>query len=211
MDSKSFDGIARGIAGRSRRAVVGALAAGVAASFGGSGVIVAAPSTAGRHDPGLRLLEQFAQVLENETGDCDALIAAADEFANQHEAELKDLLAEEAAWSPVQRRKRTKRNRARIVAAVQAIHGQLASCSFRGTGTTPSPICQPVGGTSPFGQPGADTCSGCDCGCICPLSSGECAAQCLSCSFTGSSGDCCWCGTCIDHNCSTQCVNCCNL
>jgi hypothetical protein len=208
VDGKIFDGVARDVAGRSRRAVIGTLAAGAAASLGWSGA-AAAPKTAARRDPGLRLLEQFAATLEQETGDCAALTAAADAFANERQTELQTLLADEADWSPSQRRKHTKRNRARIVAAVQAIHAQLASCGFRGA--TESPICAADGGTSPFGQPGEATCSGCDCGCICPLSSGECTAQCLSCSFTGSRHACCWCGTCIDNNCSKQCVNCCDL
>jgi hypothetical protein len=214
VEGSKFDQLVRQ-AGPSRRAIVGTLFAAVVATLS-QPAAAGAKSKRRRHrrrrnnkrtEPGLRLLEQFADALEQETGDCDALASVANTFQQQHEAELQALLDEAAGWTEEERKERTKLNRDRVGAAVRVIQTQLASCGFRGE--APSPICE-EGGTSDLPDPGEATCSGCNCGCICPLSSGECVAQGFACAG-GSHAACCWLGTCIDHNCSKQCENCCHV
>lgn len=218
MEGSRFDQIIRQTGGN-RRAIVGTLLAAAAAPLSRlatAGAKSRRERRRRRHkkkkkqptDKGLQLLEQLAEEMEQVTGDCDALAAAASAFQQEHGEELQSLLEQAAAWTPEEREQRTKANRERIVAAAQSLYAQIASCNFRGE--VASPICE-EGGQSDLPAPGNTTCHGCDCQCICPLSSGECAAQCTSCFVTGDHGVCCWCGTCMDHNCSSQCPNCCKL
>lgn len=215
MDGGRFDVVARlSATGMGRRTLARSLAAGL---LGGAGLPALAERAAAK--PGRRkgpksgrrgvvLFERLAATLERETGDCAALAAAAVAFQQQHQRVLQEILAEEATWSATQRRAAATRDRARITAAAQSLHTMLASCGFRGA--VPSPICL-AGDGEPAPRPGVVACpGGCDCSCICPLSAGDCAEQSFAC-IGGSRDSCCWFGTCVDGNCSSQCVNCCDL
>ncbi|MGH2616896.1 MAG: hypothetical protein ACRDJC_16815 [Thermomicrobiales bacterium] len=164
----------------------------------------------GRASAGARWFDELAETLTQASGDCDALLAAAEQFREQNDARIDLLRAEEAGWTRAERSERARRDQDRITAATERLHTLLATCGFRGT--TPaldSLLCglTPGGDEDPPGQ--ASCQEGCDCGCICPISAGECTLSFFGC-LGGSEASCCWFGACAGHQCSEQCPNCCN-
>src|SRR5688500_12439254 len=53
----------------------------------------------GRAPAGVRVFEELATTLTQAGGDCDALLAAAEQFREQNDARIKLLRAEEAGWT----------------------------------------------------------------------------------------------------------------
>ncbi len=163
----------------------------------------------GRASAGVRLFEELAATLTRAGGDCDALLAAAEQFREQNDTRIDLLRAVEVGWTRAERTERTRRDQQRITAATERLHTLLASCGFRGTSPAlESLLCDltPGGDVDP---PGLASCQGCDCGCICPISAGECTLMFFGC-LGGSEASCCWFGACAGHQCAEQCPNCCN-
>jgi hypothetical protein len=163
----------------------------------------------GRASAGVRLFEELADTLTQAGGDCDALLAAAEDFREQNDTRIDLLRAAEAAWTRAERTERARRDQGRITAATERLHTLLATCGFRGTSaTSDSLLC----GLTPGGDvdpPAPESCQGCDCGCICPISAGQCTLTFFAC-LGGSEASCCWFGACAGHQCAEQCPNCCN-
>lgn len=163
-----------------------------------------------RNSAGIRLYEELVVALKRAGGDCDALLAAAQQFQEQNQDRLQRVLDQEAR--PGQNRALARRYQKRVTAASESLHAMLATCGFRGSTPSSSSLVCSFSAADPIDPPSLSTCGGCDCGCICPLSPGTCALMFFACVFGGSESapNCCWFGTCINHLCREQCTNCCN-
>jgi hypothetical protein len=219
MEQARFDRFAKSVGGRvTRRSALGPLAGlGLAGLSAVTAETDAKPRRRrkrqrqrGRASAGARLFEELAATLTRAGGDCDALLEAAEQFREQNDTRIELIRAAEAGWTRAERTERTRRDQGRITAATERLHTLLATCGFRGT--TPaldSLLCDltPGGDVDP---PGLGSCPpGCDCGCLCPISAGECTLMFFGC-LGGSEASCCWFGACAGHICTEQCPNCCN-
>jgi hypothetical protein len=208
MDGKQFDWLARvSAAGLDRRLVAKSLAAGALAEVGLNGL--ADRAEAKRTDPGVLFFELLAARMKRATGDCDALAQVADDFRREHLAVFLKLEAREQQLDVDERSRLATKYRERITRATEALHALMASCRFRGPAE--AGICAPNGSVpgDPVAPPGEAQCTGCDCGCICPIGGWQCAALFFGC-MGGSHAACCWFGACAGHQCIEQCPNCCN-
>jgi hypothetical protein len=219
LEHARFDRLAKSVGKRiTRRNALGPLA-----GLGLAGLAAVAPEAEarkhntlksrrrgrGRGVAGVQLYEDLAETLTRASGDCDALLAAAQQFQEQNAARLELVQAAEAGRTRAERTKRARRDQNRITAATERLHTLLATCGFRGaTPALDSLLCDltPGGDVDP---PGLAACQGCDCGCICPISAGECTLMFFGC-LGGSEASCCWFGACAGHQCTEQCPNCCN-
>lgn len=163
--------------------------------------------TAKSVDPAVRFFESLAAEMQKVGGDCDALAQAAEDFKQAHLAEFNELADRQEQLDAETRSRLAKKHQARITQATETLHTLMASCRFRGT--SDAPICEAVGG-EPVTLPGEPQCgTGCDCSCICPISSWDCTLTFFAC-LGGSEASCCWFGACAGNQCAEQCPNCCN-
>lgn len=221
MDSPRFDALIRALHQRvgSRRALpaflagLGAPLVATAANARTGGQAAADADQAGRRrrrkpdlDPGLRLFERLAEELKGITGDCAALTQAAEAFRLENQAQFDDLVTSTQQMDAGTRTRLARKHKGRITRATEALHTLMTSCRFRGAAT--AQMCGPVGG-DPVPRPGEAQCTGCDCSCVCPISTGDCTFSFFGC-LGGSHASCCWFGACAGHMCLEQCPNCCN-
>lgn len=223
MEGERFDQLARSIGVQiSRRIALGPLA-GL-----GLGGLFAIPAKADAQDrnrrnrrrarrrrerrdsEGIRYYEDLTAALVRAGGDCEALVAAASTFQARNKGRFRRVMAQEARRG--QDRVLARRYRQRVTAASASLHAMLATCGFRGSTPAQDSLLCDLPSADAIGPPAQGTCHGCDCGCICPLSPGQCTLSFFGCAFGGpaSRPNCCWFGTCVNHLCLEQCPNCCN-
>jgi hypothetical protein len=210
VERHHFDHLARLSAAVSdRRIIIRTLAAGVLAEIGLSSW--ATRVEAKNADPAVVVFERLAAEMAQASGDCEAVAKVARRFRKRNLQTLQRLTERERRWDAGTRSRVAIKYQDRITEATGTLHTVLASCRYRGAPETAICRTQKNRDSSPRSPlvPGSAQCTGCDCGCICPISAGQCTLTFFAC-LGGSEASCCWFGACAGHLCTEQCPNCCN-